>query len=154
MLVPPLAPLTYMVCRMGQRVSLRLIGQDLTVLRADGLSLVFGNIFSFVGVIASIYTWHHINDRKQQVFALLYNAGALVAFAGDLHALRVLGAVGDQLGDLDLVAQARRLAASGQPFRAPGGGSVPVAPRVQMYRENTGTLAFERFLGGGSRPPG
>lgn len=64
-------------------------GYELHVLQADRLSLIFGKIFSLVGVIAGIYAFHN-GDRRQQVAALLYNAGALgVTFAGDWFTLYV-----------------------------------------------------------------
>ena len=49
--------------------------------------MIFGKIFSLIGVIAGVYAWHN-PDRKQQVSALLYNAGAVgVTFAGDYATL-------------------------------------------------------------------
>jgi len=71
----------------GCIVTLPFAGYDLQVLRADRLSLVFGKIFTLVGVIAAIYGWHN-PERKQQVAALLYTAGAVgVTFAGDYFTL-------------------------------------------------------------------
>ncbi len=71
----------------GARLVVPFAGYDLHVLQADRLSLVFGKIFALVGVIAGIYALH-AGDRRQQVAALLYNAGALgVTFAGDYFTL-------------------------------------------------------------------
>lgn len=71
----------------GARLVVPFAGHDLHVLQADRLSLVFGKVFALVGVIAGIYAFH-TGDRRQQVAALLYNAGALgVTFAGDYFTL-------------------------------------------------------------------
>ena len=71
----------------GARLVVPFAGYDLHVLHADRLSLVFGKIFALVGVIAGVYAFH-VGDRRQQVAALLYNAGALgVTFAGDYFTL-------------------------------------------------------------------
>jgi multicomponent Na+:H+ antiporter subunit D len=71
----------------GARLVVPFAGYDLHVLHADRLSLVFGKIFALVGVIAGVYAFH-AGDRRQQVAALLYNAGALgVTFAGDYFTL-------------------------------------------------------------------
>ncbi len=71
----------------GARHVVPFAGYDLHVLHADRLSLVFGKIFALVGVIAGIYAFH-VDDRRQQVSALLYSAGALgVTFAGDFFTL-------------------------------------------------------------------
>ena len=71
----------------GARLVVPFAGYDLHVLQADRLSLIFGKIFALVGVIAGIYAFH-TGDRRQQVAALLYNAGALgVTFAGDYFTL-------------------------------------------------------------------
>ena len=134
----------------GTRVSLSFIGQDLTVLRADGLSLVFGKIFSLVGVIAGVYAWH-INDRKQQVFALLYNAGALgVTFAGDyftLYAFWELLAISSVILIWSRKREDSQRAGNRYILVHLVGGAFLLAG-ILMYRENTGTLAFERFLPG------
>jgi multicomponent Na+:H+ antiporter subunit D len=134
----------------GTLVRAHFLGLDLTVLRADRLSLVFGKIFSLVGVIAGTYAWH-INDRRQQVAALLYNAGALgVTFAGDyftLYAFWELMAVSSVV-----LIWARKRAES----QAAGkryilvhltGGAVLLAG-ILLYQHATGSILFERFARG------
>ncbi|MFT7491263.1 MAG: multicomponent Na+:H+ antiporter subunit D [Pseudohongiellaceae bacterium] len=60
-----------------------LLDLELTLLKVDRLSLLFGYLFHLAAFIASIYAFH-INDRVQQVAALLYTGSALGAvFAGD-----------------------------------------------------------------------
>ena len=66
-----------------------IIGQDLTLLRVDGLSLLFGLIFHLAALIWAIFALH-VRDRIERVSALAYIGGALGAvFAGDLISLFV-----------------------------------------------------------------
>lgn len=61
----------------------QLLGLELTLIKVDRLSLLFGYLFHLAAFIASIYAFH-VNDRVQQVSALLYTGSALGAvFAGD-----------------------------------------------------------------------
>ncbi len=63
------------------------LAYQLEVVHADRLALLFGTIFSLIGVIAGIYAWHK-RDTRQQIAALLYSGGAVgVSFAGDLFTL-------------------------------------------------------------------
>jgi len=60
---------------------------QLTPLRVDELSLVFGYIFHIAAFISLIYALH-VKDKVQQLTSLLYTSGALGAvFAGDLLTL-------------------------------------------------------------------
>ena len=66
-----------------------IIGQELTLLRVDGLSLLFGLIFHIAALIWAIFALH-VRDRIERVSALAYIGGALGAvFAGDLISLFV-----------------------------------------------------------------
>ncbi len=56
---------------------------QLVLFQVDRLSFIFGVLFHIAAIIAIIYAWH-VNDRPQQVVALLYPGSALgVVFAGD-----------------------------------------------------------------------
>lgn len=69
---------------LGTIVTAPLLGFTLELVRVDALARLFGLIFALVGTIAAVYAWT-VNDRRQQVAAQLYLAGALgVTFAGDL----------------------------------------------------------------------
>jgi multicomponent Na+:H+ antiporter subunit D len=60
-----------------------LLDLELTLIKVDRLSLLFGYLFHLAAFIASIYAFH-VNDRVQQIAALLYTGSALGAvFAGD-----------------------------------------------------------------------
>ncbi|MEM7290980.1 MAG: proton-conducting transporter membrane subunit, partial [Pseudomonadota bacterium] len=62
-------------------------GLELTLLRVDKLSVVFGLIFSLAGFLSLLYAWH-VRDLVQQGASLLYAGSAIGAvFAGDLVTL-------------------------------------------------------------------
>ncbi|MBT4139765.1 MAG: Na(+)/H(+) antiporter subunit D [Candidatus Latescibacteria bacterium] len=59
-------------------------GFDLTVLRVDRLSLLFGYLFHLAALIATIYSLH-LDDKLQITTGLMYAGAAIGAvFAGDL----------------------------------------------------------------------
>ena len=67
--------------------SLTLMGQDLVLVEADKLSIVFAWIFALTILIWTLYAWR-LKDRMEIASAFLYGAGALGAvFAGDLLTL-------------------------------------------------------------------
>ena len=71
----------------GTEVSYSIISHELTVLRVDKLSLLFGYLFCIASLIASIFALH-VKDTKQQISGLLYAGSALGAvFCGDLITL-------------------------------------------------------------------
>lgn len=90
MLVVPLAGaynLWYLPDGVGSQIGL--FDYTLTLVRVDKLSFLFGLLFhlaAFLGIIFSL----HVNDRMQQVSALVYVGSALGAvFVGDLISLFV-----------------------------------------------------------------
>ena len=87
----PLVTLVYIwqALPLETHTSLPFLAHELSPLRVDRLSKIFGLIFSLVAFIGSVYAWHN-PDRKQQVASLLYTSGAVgVAFAGDYVVLYV-----------------------------------------------------------------
>ena len=71
----------------GTEVSYSIISHELTVVRVDKLSLLFGYLFCIASLIASIFALH-VKDTKQQISGLLYAGSALGAvFCGDLITL-------------------------------------------------------------------
>jgi multicomponent Na+:H+ antiporter subunit D len=71
----------------GVLVTMSLLEFDLTVMRADRLSLVFGYIFHIAAFVLVIYTLH-LKDTIQHVAGLIYAGSAMGAvFAGDLITL-------------------------------------------------------------------
>ena len=68
----------------GSSWQVHFFGFDLTFLRVDKLSKVFGYIFTLNAVAAFVYAFY-LKDNTQHVAALLYIGSALgVVFAGDL----------------------------------------------------------------------
>ena len=134
----------------GTRVTLHFLNLDLTVLRADRLSLVFGKIFSLVGIIAGTYAWH-INDRRQQVAALLYNAGALgVTFAGDFFTLYTFWELMAVSSVILIWARdrAESQAAGNRYILVHLTGGAVLLAGILLYQHATGSILFERFAPG------
>jgi len=68
----------------GTTLTVGLLGLDLTIVRVDRLSLLFGYLFHLGAFIAVLYALH-TDDTLQHVVAMLYAGGAVGAvFAGDL----------------------------------------------------------------------
>ena len=71
----------------GEFGRFELLGQTLTTMRVDRLSLLFGYVFLIALFLGSIYALH-LKDATQHVAALVYGGAALGAvFAGDLLTL-------------------------------------------------------------------
>lgn len=72
---------------MGTFLKTHFFGFDLTLLRVDKLSKLFGYIFTIYGLCTAIYSYR-FPDARQHVAALFYMGSALgVVFAGDLITL-------------------------------------------------------------------
>ena len=70
-------------------VAMRWFDLEVTLVRIDRLSLVWGTIFHIAALISAIYSWH-VTDRLQQAAAPAYAGAAIAAaFAGDLLTLFV-----------------------------------------------------------------
>ncbi|HSE01197.1 MAG TPA: Na(+)/H(+) antiporter subunit D [Burkholderiales bacterium] len=73
----------------GEFARIELLGQTLTLMRVDRLSLLFGYVFVLALFLTAIYALH-VEDATQHVAALVYGGAALGAvFAGDLLTLFV-----------------------------------------------------------------
>ena len=68
----------------GLQIPLHLFAYDLTPIRIDRLSLVWGCIFHIAALLSAVYAWH-LKDAMQHVSAMTYAGVAIGAvFAGDL----------------------------------------------------------------------
>jgi multicomponent Na+:H+ antiporter subunit D len=79
----------YLVSKLGTGSSwqIHFFGFDLTLLRVDKLSKIFGYIFSLNATAAFVYAFY-VKDDNQHMAALFYIGSALgVVFAGDLVSL-------------------------------------------------------------------
>lgn len=73
----------------GTTQALQFFGQDLTPIRVDRLSLVWGYVFHIAAILAAIYAWR-TRDRVEHMVAMLYVGASIGAiFAGDLMTLFV-----------------------------------------------------------------
>ncbi len=71
----------------GHYLNLHFLGFDVTLLRVDKLSKVFGYIFTLNAFAAFLYAFH-LKDDQQHVATLVYMGASLgVVFAGDLVTL-------------------------------------------------------------------
>lgn len=90
LLALPLAGLAYLVwLPYGEYGQVAFLGQELTLVRSDRLSLLFGYIFMIATWLSVIYSLH-VKEAAQQVAGLIYAGSAISAvFAGDLLTLFV-----------------------------------------------------------------
>jgi len=73
----------------GNSWSFDFIGQQITLMRCDPLSRVFGLVFAVAAIAASLYGWHR-RRLSEQIPALVYAGGGMsVVFAGDLLSLLI-----------------------------------------------------------------
>ena len=87
--VAGLALLTVCMLPEGASVGASFLGYDLTLLRVDKLSKVFGYVFTLNSIIAFLYGYH-LKDSRQQLATLFYIGASLGAvFAGDLITLYI-----------------------------------------------------------------
>jgi len=71
----------------GMLATVSMMDFELSLMRADRLSLLFGYLFHLAAFIAAIFAWH-VRDTTQSVASLVYAGSALGAvFAGDLVTL-------------------------------------------------------------------
>lgn len=89
-LIPVASLLHLLFCHQdGHLVTTEFFGQQLTPIRVDRLSLIWGYVFHIAAILASIYAWH-VRDRLQDFAAMLYVGASIGAvFAGDLLTLFV-----------------------------------------------------------------
>ena len=87
LIVPVLGLISLLSYSTGNHVVVNALGFELTFVRLDKLSQIFGIIFSIAAFLAGIYAWH-VRDKVQQIATLLY-AGAAIGgvLAGDLITL-------------------------------------------------------------------
>jgi multicomponent Na+:H+ antiporter subunit D len=148
----PAAAFWYVLTQLapGMTRDLSFMGYELNPLRVDRLSRIFGLIFACVGVIGGVYAFHN-PDRRQQVAALLYNAGAIgVTFAGDYFTLYVFWELMAIASTVLIWARDREDShRAGQRYLLVhlAGGSILLAG-ILMHLGETGSILFEHFAPG------
>ncbi|MEL6751765.1 MAG: Na(+)/H(+) antiporter subunit D [Pseudomonadota bacterium] len=124
---------------------------ELTLMRVDPLSRVFGTIFAIAAFLCSLYAWH-VRDRIQQIATLVYAGSAIGAvFAGDMVTLFFCWE-GVTLASVFLIWQRGTEAAFRTGMRylvwQLGAGVMLIAGIAIRYGE-TGALDFVSMTGGG-----
>jgi len=90
LLVPIVGALNLLSFEHGSFLRTELFDYELTLMRVDKLSLLFGYLFHLAAFIGIVYSLH-VRDTAQHVAGLLYAGSAVgVVFAGDLITLFVL----------------------------------------------------------------
>ena len=121
---------------------------ELSLMRTDRLSLLFGYLFHIAAFIAAIFAWH-VRDTTQSVASLIYAGSALGAvFAGDLITLFIFWEL-MALSSVFLIwaRRSERAIRSGMRylvFQVSSGLLLLAGALVQYYQ--TGSLAFD-FIG-------
>ncbi len=122
-----------------------LIGWDITLLRVDRLSTIFGLIFSLAAFLGLLYAWH-IRDTVQQSASLLYAGAAIGAvYAGDMISLFIFWE-GTAIASVFLIWARRTEGAYATGLRyllvQIASGVILLAGTVLHYQD-TGSIAFE-----------
>jgi multicomponent Na+:H+ antiporter subunit D len=129
----------------GLHGQVSLAGWDITLLRVDKLSTIFGLIFSLAAFLSLLYAWH-VRDTVQQTASLLYAGAAIGAvFAGDLISLFIFWE-GTAITSVFLIWARRTEGAYHTGLRylviQVGSGVILLAGVVLQYLD-TGSIAFE-----------
>ncbi|MFK7853087.1 MAG: Na(+)/H(+) antiporter subunit D [Granulosicoccus sp.] len=145
--VPILGLLVILSYAMGQHAVISVIGFDLTFMRVDKLSLIFGIIFSIAAFLAGLYAWH-VRDTVQQVATLAYAGSAIGGvFAGDLISL-FLWWEGTAVASVFLIWARRTPAAYATGMRyliIQVLSGVLLLAGLLVHYQDTGSIAFEHL---------
>ncbi|HSO24202.1 MAG TPA: Na(+)/H(+) antiporter subunit D [Chondromyces sp.] len=148
-LLPVLGFIQVLMLEPGVSHQLRLFDYELTVVRVDRLSLVFGYIFHLAAFLTAIYALH-VKDTVQHVAAMIYVGSAVGAvFAGDLITLFVYWEI-TAISSVFLVWASRTEAAyrSGMRYLVIQVGSgVLLLAGVILHASATGSIAFGKLIG-------
>ena len=74
--VPVIALIVILGYATGQHAVVNVVGFELTFMRVDKLSLIFGIIFCIAAFLAGLYAWH-VRDQIQQIATLAYAGSAV-----------------------------------------------------------------------------
>ncbi len=131
----------------GMSLSVGILGLDLTIMRVDRLSLLFGYLFhlgAFIGILYSL----HVRDTMQQVAAVLYAGSAVgAAFAGDLVTFFLFWEL-LAVSSVFLIWASRTPAAIRAGLRylvLQVGSGVTLLAGILIYAHGTGGIAFDEI---------
>ncbi|MGQ7844564.1 Na(+)/H(+) antiporter subunit D [Granulosicoccus sp. 3-233] len=145
--IPVFALMVMLAYPAGEHVVWSVVGFDLTFMRVDKLSTIFGIIFSIAALLSGLYAWH-VRDTVQQVATLAY-AGAAIGgvFAGDLISL-FLWWEGTAVASVFLIWARRTPAATATGMRyllIQVLSGVLLLAGLLVHYHDTGSIAFEHL---------
>ena len=131
----------------GYVFTINILGLELTPVRVDRLSLLFGYIFHIAAIISIIYAFH-LRDTVQQIAALIYAGTAIGGiFAGDLVSLFVYWE-GTAISSVFLIWSSNTHESFKTGMRylliQVGSGVLLLAGTILYYKQS-GTIAFNKF---------
>jgi multicomponent Na+:H+ antiporter subunit D len=133
----------------GVSHQLTLFDYELTVVRVDRLSLVFGYIFCLAAFLSAVYALH-VKDTVQHVAAMIYVGSAVGAvFAGDLITLFVYWEI-TAVSSVFLIWASRTEAAYRSGLRylvIQVGSGVLLLAGVIVHASASGSIAFTKLIG-------
>lgn len=135
----------------GLHAQSTLFGLDITLMRVDKLSTIFGLIFSLAAFLSAIYAWH-VRDAVQQIATLVYAGTAIGAvFAGDLISLFIYWE-GTALASVFLIWARRTEGAYKTGMRyliVQIGSGVLLIGGIALHYRATGSISFDLLTGDG-----
>ncbi len=152
-LLPILSALQLFAFELGFQGGQSFFGLELTIVRFDALSRIFGIVFHIAAVLVCIYGWH-VKRSLDHICTLIYAGSAIGAtFAGDLVTLFVfweLTAVSSVFlvwaRGMDEPARKERAYRAGMRYLIVQVGSgVALLAGVLLHFRDTGSIAFENF---------
>jgi len=131
----------------GNYASFQFLNMDLSMGRADQLSLVFAYVFAIMVMIGTIYALH-VKDNVQHMAAFIYAGSAVgVVFAGDLLSLYVFWEL-MMLSSVWLIWRNRHPQSFASGFRyllVHAVSGVLLLAGIVLYYTQTGSLSFDRI---------
>jgi multicomponent Na+:H+ antiporter subunit D len=148
-LLPVLGFLQLLALEPGTSLNIQLFEYQLTVVRVDKLSLVFGYIFYIAAFLGAIYALH-VRDGVQHVAAAIYIGSAVGAvFAGDLITLFIYWEI-TAVSSVFLIWASRTEASYRSGLRyliIQVGSGVLLLAGVILHAQATGSIAFGQLIG-------
>ena len=145
--IPLLAFLHLLGLEHGLHGVITLFDLELTTLRIDRLSLIFGYIFLIAAFLGALYQLH-VNGWMEQMAGMIYAGSAIgAAFAGDLVTLFLFWE-GTAISSVFLIWASRTpsaLAAGQRYLLVQVGSGVLLLAGTMIHHGQTGSIAFDSF---------
>jgi len=149
LILPALGLAQLLALEPGVSHQIRLFDYQLTVVRIDPLSLIFGYIFHLAAFLTAIYSLH-VRDTVQHVAGMIYVGSAIGAvFAGDLITLFIYWEI-TAVSSVFLIWASRTEAAYRSGLRylvIQVGSGVLLLAGVILHASESGSIAFVKLIG-------